>query len=180
MGDIINYNYSSWHTIGDQGHKWSEVYTNRLNNGNAIIVPTIGGTMAIQVSSLPTASSSLEGNVYHYLGSTTENYIYGYFYKCVSNGSSYSWEQLNVQPSSGSSTTATTGTLVAANWSSNTQTINVTGVTASNNVIISPAPVSQAAYTTAGVLCTAQGAGTLTFTCTSTPASDLTVNVLII
>ena len=86
-----------------------------------------------------------------------------------------SWET----PSSGSSTTATTGTLTIANWSSNTQTINVTGVTASNNVIISPAPASQAAYTAAGVLCTAQGAGILTFTCTSTPASDLTVNVLI-
>lgn len=80
----------------------------------------------------------------------------------------------------GGGSTAATGTLVAANWSSSSQTINVTGVTASNNVIVAPAPASQSAYTTAGIICTAQGAGTLTFTCTSTPSSDLTVNVLII
>lgn len=79
----------------------------------------------------------------------------------------------------GGGATSATGTLVAASWSSSTQTINVTGVTASNNVIVAPAPASQADYTSAGIMCTAQGAGTLTFTCTSTPASDLTVNVLI-
>lgn len=81
-------------------------------------------------------------------------------------------------PASGAS--SATGTLVAADWSSSSQTINVTGVTASNNVIVAAAPASQAAYTAAGVICTAQGAGTLTFTCTSTPSTDLTVNVLII
>jgi len=80
----------------------------------------------------------------------------------------------------GGGSTAATGTLVAADWSSSSQTINVTGVTASNNVIVAPAPASQADYTSAGIICTAQGAGTLTFTCTSTPSSDLTVNVLII
>ena len=81
-------------------------------------------------------------------------------------------------PAGGAS--SATGTLAAASWSSSSQTINVTGVTASNNVIVAAAPASQADYTAAGVICTAQGAGTLTFTCTSTPSTDLTVNVLII
>jgi hypothetical protein len=76
--------------------------------------------------------------------------------------------------------TGTTASLVVANWSSNTQTVNVTGVTASNNVIVAPAPASQADYTAAGIICTAQGAGTLTFTCTTVPSSAITVNVLII
>ena len=80
----------------------------------------------------------------------------------------------------GGSATATTATLAANAWSSNSQTVNVTGVTASNNVIVSAAPASQSDYTSAGVICSAQGAGTLTFTCTSTPSSALTVNVLII
>lgn len=81
---------------------------------------------------------------------------------------------------SGGGSTGTTASLVVANWSSNTQTVNVTGVTASNNVIVAPAPASQADYTAAGIICTAQGAGTLTFTCTTVPSSAITVNVLII
>ena len=80
----------------------------------------------------------------------------------------------------GGGSTSATGTLSSANWSSNTQTINVTGVTASNNVIVAPAPASQSDYTAAGIICSAQGAGTLTFTCQTTPSSNLTVNVLII
>lgn len=70
--------------------------------------------------------------------------------------------------------------LTVAGWSNNTQTVSVTGVTASNNVIVAPAPASQADYTAAGIICTAQGAGTLTFTCTTVPSSAITVNVLII
>ncbi len=80
----------------------------------------------------------------------------------------------------GGGSTALSLTLAAANWSNNTITVTATGVTASNNVIVSPAPASQSAYTTAGVMCTAQAADSLTFTCTTTPSSDLTVTVLII
>lgn len=89
------------------------------------------------------------------------------------NGTTASWEDTTSAP-------ATTPTLAVADWSSNTQTINVTGVTATNTVIVSPTPVSAEDYATAGVLCTNQGAGTLTFTCQSTPANDLTVNIVII
>ena len=84
-----------------------------------------------------------------------------------------------VQPSWGGSTSAT-ATLAVADWSNNSQTVNVTGVTANNNVIVAPAPASQADYTSSGILCTAQGAGTLTFTCTTTPSNAITVNVLIV
>lgn len=81
---------------------------------------------------------------------------------------------------SGGGSTALSLTLAAANWSNNSITVTATGVTASNNVIVSPAPASQSAYTTAGVMCTAQATDSLTFTCTTTPSSDLTVTVLII
>ena len=73
---------------------------------------------------------------------------------------------------------STTATLTTAGWSSNAQTVSVTGVTASNTVIVSPAPSSYADYCTCGVFCSAQSAGTLTFTCSETPPSALTVNVL--
>ena len=81
---------------------------------------------------------------------------------------------------SGGGSTALSLTLAAANWSNNSITVTATGVTASNNVIVSPAPASQSAYTTAGVMCAAQASDSLTFTCTTTPSSDLTVTVLII
>ena len=71
-------------------------------------------------------------------------------------------------------------TLTAAGWSSNTQTVNVTGMTATGIVFPSPDPTDQSAYTSAGILCTAQAAGTLTFTCTSVPSADIDVNVVML
>lgn len=72
----------------------------------------------------------------------------------------------------------TTVTLAAAGWSSNTQTVNVTGMTADGVVMVSPDPTDQSAYTSAGILCTAQAAGTLTFTATTTPTNDIDVNIV--
>ena len=76
------------------------------------------------------------------------------------------------------STPSTMPTLAVADWSNNTQTVNVTGVTATNTVFVSPAPASATDYASAGIICTAQGAGTLTFTCTTTPTNAITVNVV--
>lgn len=74
---------------------------------------------------------------------------------------------------------STMPTLAAADWSSNTQTVTVTGVTASNIVFIAPAPASATDYAAAGIICTAQSTNSLTFTCTTTPSNDITVNVVI-
>ena len=73
-----------------------------------------------------------------------------------------------------------TASLTVNGWSNNSQTASATGVTASNDVIVSPAPASAADWAAAGIVCTAQGAGTLTFTCTTVPTSALTANVLIL
>lgn len=82
--------------------------------------------------------------------------------------------------SGGVSVTTTTCTLTAAGWSNNTQTVSVEGVTASNTILVTYAPTSRAAYTAADIYCTAQGAGTLTFACTTTPTAAVTVNVMVI
>lgn len=71
-------------------------------------------------------------------------------------------------------------TLASASWSSSTQTVSAAGVTASNIVIVTPAPSSYYDYANYGVYCSAQGSGTLTFTCADTPPSDISVNVLIL
>ena len=71
-------------------------------------------------------------------------------------------------------------TLTSAGWSSNTQTVNVTGMTATGVVMVSPDPTDQSAYTSAGILCTAQASGTLTFTCDTVPSADIDVNVVML
>lgn len=73
-----------------------------------------------------------------------------------------------------------TASLPVASWSSNKQTVSVSGVTASNTVIVTAAPASYEHYNECAVRCSAQAAGTLTFTCTDTPTAALTVNVLIL
>ena len=73
-------------------------------------------------------------------------------------------------------------TLRASGWNANakTQTVSVAGVTATANLIITASPGSYMAYAEAGVRCTAQGAGTLTFACETVPTADVAANVLIL
>lgn len=75
-----------------------------------------------------------------------------------------------------------TATLSASGWdaAAKTQTVSVAGVTATANCIITAAPDSYMAYAEAGVRCTAQGAGTLTFACETVPTADVAANVLIL
>ena len=75
---------------------------------------------------------------------------------------------------------STSVTLTAEGWSSGTQTVSVADVTADNHVIVAPAPASRDTYINSDVRCTAQGAGTLTFTAASTPTVGITVNVIIL
>lgn len=69
-------------------------------------------------------------------------------------------------------------TLTASGWADNVQTVNVSGVTASNLVMVAPAPDSHSVYAEANIRCTAQGAGILTFSCEDAPAVDVEVNVV--
>lgn len=313
---------SAGKNLGSAGTKWTTVYVTKINNGADIAVPTVAGSMSVQVSSMPTADSTLEGQIYQFTGATDSTYTNGRFYKCVSDGqnpATYSWEEVSM--GGGSSYTAGTGiditngtisvaspvarleiasgsltgsvygmwaktttispyrclvlghnasinstnasgavvlgaeavggngttsvgakssatvadgiaignaaistsqgavqigygtnstantfqwksyrlvssdgtiptarltkvnstiTLAAADWSSNTQTVNVTGMTADGVVMVSPDPTDQSAYTSAGILCTAQAAGTLTFTCDTVPSGDIDVNVVML
>ena len=78
--------------------------------------------------------------------------------------------------------TSVTITLTTSGWSSNTQTVTVSGVSASETAqLIAPTPAiaSQSAYYEAGIMCTNQGTNSLTFTCQTVPTSNLTVYVVI-
>lgn len=75
-------------------------------------------------------------------------------------------------------------TLAAAGWDSSakTQTVSCADVVADESalqILPMPAAASMSAYNDAGILCTGQGAGTLTFTADTVPTADLQVYVTI-
>ena len=71
-------------------------------------------------------------------------------------------------------------TLSSGGWTSDEQIVSsVTGCTSNSIVFISPDPTSSDDYVDAGILCTAQGNQTLTFTCKTVPTNNITVNVVI-
>ena len=86
------------------------------------------------------------------------------------------WVQYNLW---GGWHSTTTVTLTSAGWSDNEQTVSATWVTASNTVIVSPAPDNIQDYADWGVYASAQWSGTLTFTAETEPENDIVVNVLI-
>lgn len=59
-----------------------------------------GGGSNTQLLVMPTASKSFFDSkiIIQYKGTTTENYINGYFYKCIDTDGVYSWQQTYVQP----------------------------------------------------------------------------------
>lgn len=72
-------------------------------------------------------------------------------------------------------------TIAASDWVNGVATKSFSGVTASSNVLVLPDPGSYQAAVESGVYCSAQGAGTLTFTALyGAPASAVTMNVLLL
>lgn len=76
--------------------------------------------------------------------------------------------------------TTKTATLSASGWSNGTQTVTVSGVTSSNTILVAPTAASQEVWGKAGIVCTAQSAGKLTFTCKSVPSAAVTANIVIL
>lgn len=101
LGNNAFYSSNSFSTLGKANAKFIDIYTAKVNNGSDIFVPTVGGKMAIQVSSIPTAGASILGLAIQYMGTTDSTYTHGYFYECVSDGldpATYSWERIDLQP----------------------------------------------------------------------------------
>lgn len=79
----------------------------------------------------------------------------------------------------GSTQTATVE-IAVSDWSNNTCTKNVTGMTSNMTVIVAPSLSTSEAYNISGVRATAQGSGTLTFTCNVVPGSSVIANLVLI
>lgn len=85
-----------------------------------------------------------------------------------------------VTPPEGATAAANTCSLTVAGWSSNTQTVSLTGMAADRIAIIGPVADSIDVCKTNAVYCSAQGNGTLTFKCQTTPSVAITMNVIMI
>ena len=75
---------------------------------------------------------------------------------------------------------ATTATLSASGWSNNAQTVSASGVASDTMVIVGPATSAIDLWRDHAIYCSAQGSGTLTFGCQTTPSSDVVINIIAI
>ena len=73
-----------------------------------------------------------------------------------------------------------TATLTAAGWNNKSQTVSVTGVTTTNNILVMPQKASSEDYYTAGVEAIAQATDSLTFACETVPTAALIVEIIIL
>ena len=67
-----------------------------FSDGTRLSEKTFDG-QSIQVTELPLAQASEIGKIYQYIGADG-TYKHGYFYECVQNSGTYSWNQLEVNP----------------------------------------------------------------------------------
>lgn len=157
MHDGDEYLLPEWFTPDNAWTTW-QVLTKTADGyeyANAPVTSVNSNTWAVTVSEFSPTSSGSQWQV------------------LTKWASGYDW----ANPTGWSSTI--TVTLASASWSSKSITVSATGVTASNTVIVSPAPSNINDYALNSVYCSAQGSGTLTFSCNTEPTVDIDVNVLI-
>lgn len=137
-----------------------------------------------QYSAMPTASSDLEDKIIQYTGTTTSDYVSGYFYKCVegSTTGTYEWEEASVQKYGDGAVYS--ATILANGWDSNNrQTVAFTGYSvAMNGMIGMPSNVTAAqklAYSTAVIRVYSASANSITFECENVPEIDLPVTIIV-
>ncbi|MFA6803643.1 MAG: hypothetical protein WCR24_04020 [Candidatus Methanomethylophilaceae archaeon] len=130
-------------------------------------------TASIFMSSTPTLPTMIirnGGNI------SAESVIYDKDGTLISqsevNQELYTGKQDNLAP-------ATVITLLSTGWSGNTQTVSVTGLSASTVNFYSPTIVSFLDYNEFGIRVSAEGTGSVTFTCNTVPDVDIGVNVVI-
>ena len=76
--------------------------------------------------------------------------------------------------------TSGTYTAAAADWSSHENTVTVSGLLTTDDIIVSPSSTDYYTWRDNGVYCKTQSAGSVTLGCESDPSADITFNVLVV
>lgn len=100
LGGNLRFSNSNY-SIGHYLNYVNRVVATKLNAGgdyryaNDIIIPNAGGKLSLQIDTMPTAAAKYLNVIYQFTGTTTSTYTNGHFYKCVTDGSTYLWEEVN-------------------------------------------------------------------------------------
>ena len=98
----ITYDAGAYYNIYNFLAKNNTSSYNVTNNYNPAHKKYVDDNTISKKTTMPTASSTTVGTIVQYQGTTDANYTNGYFYIGTTDGgnpATYSWEQLNVQPS---------------------------------------------------------------------------------
>ena len=176
ISDILTW-ISSWGSVVLSETSWTttSLWGNVAVDTNNLVLTTFElwtssntkKSFTYNSSNIVTSTLTSNSNYFAPWGTATTWYV------VTKTAGGYEW----AAPTGWSSTI--TVTLLAANRSSKSITVSATGVTASNTVIVSPAPANINDYALNSIYCSAQGSGTLTFSCNTEPTVDIDVNVLI-
>ena len=178
-----SYTSYTWYKIkgdkGDTGNTGVGVSNVTASRTSGTGAPGTTDTYTATVTYTDSSTSSYTFQVYNGENGTGTGTVKsvsynGNVYNSVDSSGNLALSSIQAQHTSLSITIAT------SDWSNKTCTKTASGVTSSNTVIVSPASASYEAYGEAQVRATAQGTNQITFACTSTPSSALTVNVAIL
>lgn len=173
------------------GYQFLDIYykTDAMVCNHFLRVPTSESTIAIQVTTLDDSDLVIEGTRISIeaqrlavgLGYRWENGVFNDNEGILDSNITITRIDGIATPGNSKGVIAVKQvTLAAADWSTNTQTVTVSDLRTTDNVIISPDPTAYGDYTDAGVHCTAVGTNALTFVCDTTPTTDLLVNVMVV
>ena len=73
-----------------------DTYTITYTDGTTTTYTVTNGRNTDQMPSIPTASASLVGTIYQYVGASTSSYTHGFYYECVNDGGTYKWVNIPV------------------------------------------------------------------------------------
>lgn len=76
--------------------------------------------------------------------------------------------------------TSGTYTAAAADWSSHENTVTVSGLLATDDIIVSPSATDYYTWRDDGIYCKSQSAGSVTLGCETDPSADITFNILVV
>lgn len=76
--------------------------------------------------------------------------------------------------------TSKTAKLYSNRWSNKSQTVSISDITNDMDIIVSPAYSSYDNWSKFSIIASAQGNGTVTFTCKTVPTTDITANILLL
>ena len=145
--------------------------------------PPVDG-QTVQTEVLPTAGASQLNKIYQYVGTTTPQYVNGYYYKCIYNNPNYEWVNVLVQPEADPDPSVIlTGTILANGWNNNAQTVTVNDFDSSTpgtiGLLNTVTGEQYVAAANAGLRVTAIANNSVTFSCEETPEIDIPFGILI-